>query len=339
MHLPIAILSIALLAGIFLAYAGALEENETRERHAQSVRVIKSAQYAVYEWHAATRQNTDITSWQWPTTTLAHQRLISYLPHDPLTGEAPSLTVSTSPSEHTLLLRPLWHGAGNQIALTWVQPTDNPSIELRLLGTWTDEHRDVIQAALPNAIREDTDTTARGTLALSGTTAAIRVNLPHPANQAVLSNAMRRSAIQEGGRVQGLVSPLVFEPLASVLQNNQCGQTSALATNNLGVPMACIDHDANPITQRIWRPLASTHVYCRDTRLTPGDPNYTLNAPNHVPVIATNWLDGTANPGTAGYDVRIPALSVSGLPRCPLPFTLEPPIPGLTERFCIHTFN
>lgn len=334
MHIANAFFAIALLGVMFYSYTGLAERRETNQRHARSSHVILQMQQAVYQWHADVRHDEDIEGWDWPIEA-DRDALLDYMPTDILTGNPPR----SATDGQTLIIAPIWHGGGDQVALTWTRPLGNDSIQLRLLGGWTDEHRNHIQSVAPTAVREDTDAEAAGTLALSGASAAIRIDLPHPANQAVLSNAMRRASVQTGGRVQGLLSPLPFERTAIVTINDGCGFTSAISTDIAGVPMACVDHDSSPATERIWRALASTHVYCRDLRVPHGDPKFTQNAPNHVPVVATDWLDGSMNPGTAGYDVRVPAVLVGTDWKCPDPFMLEAPIPGIEARFCEHTFN
>ena len=333
MSISSALFVIALIGVMLVGYVHTASSYEAREGYRATAHALNSLQTTLYRWHVDWREDTDTDGWHRPVDLVPPavddlDRLLAYFPTNPATGNPPTGTLSGS----HFLISGFDHGGGYEAVVTWTHVTSNPSIQLRLLGSWTDVARSYIQSVIPVVQREDNDVDAAGTLALTGKDHALRLDIPHPGTQAVLANSMRRHVVRDAGRMQGLVSPLLFESAAVVVHSDGCGSMSAMSADAQGVPMACVDHDADLTTERLWKPIISTRAYCRDLRLTPTDPHWVLNAPNHIVVYDTDWSTAK-NPGTDGLQVRIPATEIGGVWSCPAPFVLDP-----LTNFCEHTF-
>ena len=272
------------------------------------------------------------------TTAKAVEPLRNLMPVDPLGSDPVDVSAITGGSNidpaESLVFANLDLGGSGTLSLHWDAAADNTHIEMRLHGDWTERHRHEIHSAFPQVIAEDRIT--GGVLpdmptdiaALTNSPMTLRLDLPHPSAQAVLQSSMRRFVTEDAGVAQGMIAPLIYDEIAEVETNQDCGTVGAITVDDIGVLMVCADEDgdatcpAPPAVCRRWRPMLATHFYCRDTRILPGDPLYTMNAPNTLPIIDVDWTDVTP-PTTAASVLQINPVQVGTNLVCPTGFTLN----------------
>ena len=337
MNIATAALMVVLGALTVLGWQEVNREQQERIARVSQMEAISHIDSAFQEWQTTTRGNTDARGFTVPTLAEFTRFATEYLPSDALTGIG--LTAAAA-GTNAFVIDNVTLGPVDRIGVSWPGGgVPSPEVEVRLLGGWFDEEVAFFQGVMPHAALEcspaalcpggSTPVPAAFQAPGGGLTRSIVLSVRHTASSVVASNLPRRFITTEaiGGDVEGLLTPLVYEPPAVVTLGDPCGLDSAQGVNANGIPMMCADIDSDGT--REWVPSVATNIYCRDTSLLPSNAAYTSNMPGVTPVIEVAPI-AAITPTPLHVSVR--GTVVNGTLVCPVGFTQVPLSVDLCEQ-------
>ena len=232
---------------------------------------------------------------------------------------------SGTPVADTVVIDGLLHGYGDRVALVWNETV----IEIHLFGNVSAQLAVAIGEWLPQAVYIETGAVPHGYVSVPPASpggprrsaahaatrppglpggpppghehASVAIRLPHPVRQTSVRSALARGGYRSiASRPNEMTAPLPFDGAVEAVPDAPCGATAALTTTAEGVPMACVDSNADGL--RMWKPLHAPTAYCRDTRLSEADSGHRKNAPFMV----VAWPDRRFElPSTTGQRVLL----------------------------------